>query len=389
MRRTALTPVFQRDIRRGSIRPGAQIGDPPPTPPTDQTIAINPASFTHQTQPIVPFRMPAILTDGTNLTGMSEIIRLPSTDYVFTSSFSGDRVTSIDCSDRLNPTVADSITHANLDQASQMAISGNVLFVTGNGKLISIDISDPTNLSILHAFTITGSSGFFSGLTVIDPGTHALVVNSGSIFSINITNPSAMTLADTFSFFLPLGGGFGSVGGEITANGPNAALSYYRVINAGDDGYPGVAIIDGSDPTNLAILGSTYRSSPLLGSPGAGHALIIGSYFYQAVGVTDIAIYDISSDTSPSYVSTLAPAGANIGPPVADSALTGLLLTHATSTTRHAHYSVASPTSPTLISEPAYYSTVPSSFAKMAALDANYAATPAGTASLIIYHFED
>ncbi len=110
---------------------------------------------------------------------------------------------SVDISDPSSPVELDYIDNSSLDYAQRIAIDGNEAYVNigssqVEGKTVSIDISDPEDISILDTYThITDAQ--MKGIDTT--GDIAIVVDSynDNIYSLDITTPSDITLEDTIT----------------------------------------------------------------------------------------------------------------------------------------------------------------------------------------------
>ena len=84
----------------------------------------------------------------------------------------------------------DNFTSANMVNPNVIAISGTVAYVMSNDNIVSIDISNPSNMTEISYFIVPSFSGA-SGISI--SGTVAYIVEgsstTGQIVSIDITTP--------------------------------------------------------------------------------------------------------------------------------------------------------------------------------------------------------
>ena len=221
VRRTPLTPIFKSRKKTGSVL----VGNTPAGSLITCPIAgsVTDASMT-DIQPIV--------VDG---------------NYVYVGSFFDEYITAIDVSDKANPTVVDSITNSAFSGVNGLAVSGTHLYgACESGNLVSIDISDPSSMSISQAF----SSGISSLDDVAISGSVAYVADfaADGIHSIDISTPSSMSILDTVTDGSVMNGAFG-----VGVSGNTAIITSV--------GTPYVASIDITTPSSMSLLDSITDGS--------------------------------------------------------------------------------------------------------------------------------
>jgi hypothetical protein len=123
--------------------------------------------------------------------------------YALIASFATDSLHVIDCSDPSNLSIAGSIEHdsTNLNQIGQVVTQGTVAIATtfagAVGGVTSIDLSDPTNPTVISHFTHPTNYAGASGICLI--GTDLALVacqSSDSLLVVDFSNPAAMTEVD-------------------------------------------------------------------------------------------------------------------------------------------------------------------------------------------------
>lgn len=122
-----------------------------------------------------------------------------NTAYVTNSS--ARTITSIDITDPTNMSILDTLTGTSMSGAAGIQVSGNVAYVCSqfSDSITSIDITDPSNMVELHSLVHSTFLNYASDLKIV--GNIAYVVSPGtySIVAINISNPSAMFRISQFS----------------------------------------------------------------------------------------------------------------------------------------------------------------------------------------------
>jgi len=124
-----------------------------------------------------------------------------------------------------------------------------------NGGIVAIDISDPSNMSLLSRNT-SGASNF---CCKVDPNIeYAFGVSiTGNIFSYDVSNPSSMTLDDTFTdSTIPTA----SSASRTLAIDLAQKLLYYKGFNSSA---LDMVIISYADPTNLVKINSVDAGQPM------------------------------------------------------------------------------------------------------------------------------
>jgi hypothetical protein len=139
--------------------------------------------------------------DSTLLNGASSLAL--SGDYIFAVGYNpGGRLVSINKSNPSNLTLGSSLAvHPGDGSHGSIKIVDDVAYISSNGYITSVDISDPLSMSILHQLALSGSGS--SGNSLDITGSIAVVVleseTSGTVHTIDITNPSSMSVIDTLT----------------------------------------------------------------------------------------------------------------------------------------------------------------------------------------------
>lgn len=144
-------------------------------------------------------RVVASIQDTTNLNGARSIVR--KGDYCYVTARDGARVTSVNVSNPLSPSVAHSVTHANLTDCRGIAVHPTEDYVIvacdSVDRITSVNISDPnsltygssvqdtTHLDGAHELVLYNNGGTVAALV-------ACVNSPGRIAPLDVTDPMAM-----------------------------------------------------------------------------------------------------------------------------------------------------------------------------------------------------
>ncbi len=170
---------------------------------------------------------------------------------------------TIDLTDYSNLSELDEATQT-LDSGWGVALSpdGNTAFVTGTknskGTITSFNVTDPSNISVISLYTMDNTTGA-AELKISPDGKTAFIAaagaNKGNIVSINITNTSAMSERDRVLVDDELAGASG-----LDLSGNVACVSSYH----GDS----LVTFDITDPDNMLFIDRITKSSTLEGARG-------------------------------------------------------------------------------------------------------------------------
>ena len=164
----------------------------------------------------------------------------------------GSRMFSYDVSNLSSISQLDNLYDSNISGCRELAIDPVTEVMYGavqNGGIVALDISDPSNMSVLSRNT-SGASNF---CCKVDPNIKYAfgLSGSGNIYSYDVSDPSSMTLDDTFTdSLIPTATGYY----RSLAIDTDQKLLYYK-------GYSGTSsdslvIISYADPTNLVKVNS-------------------------------------------------------------------------------------------------------------------------------------
>src|SRR3989344_5671240 len=130
------------------------------------------------------------VTDGTLLN--SAIGVYVSGRYAYVTSVSGDRLTVVDVSNPVSPSIAGSVSSSKLDSAYSVYVSGRYAYVasSGNDSLTVIDVSAPAFPAIAGSVTDRRMDGARS---VYVSGKYAYVAGAikKNITIVDVSNPSS------------------------------------------------------------------------------------------------------------------------------------------------------------------------------------------------------
>jgi hypothetical protein len=165
---------------------------------------------------------------------------------------------AFDVSNLSNITQVGGISNSLIAACRELAIDPVTETLYGavqNGGIVAIDISDPSNMSVLSRNT----SGSFNFCCVVDPTIeYAFGVSAyGNIYSYDVSNPSSMTLDDTFTdSTIPTASSYY----RSLAIDTDQKLLYYKGYNTSS--YD-MVIISYADPTNLVKINSVSAGQPM------------------------------------------------------------------------------------------------------------------------------
>ncbi len=214
-----------------------------------------------------------------------------SGDYVFVTASGSRGFFIFDVSTPTAPTARASMNSpGSVWNSGGIAASGNYVYMKGSGaNLVVLDVSDPDAPAVDN---VLSGPNISSRLTMNGNYIYAVSANSDLVYSIDISTPTAVTLADSVSAIL---------GGSNSRIFILGNYLYYAEVNR-------FASIDISDPTNMGAP-SYYTSSPRR----FGRAVVAkGSYVY-ALG-NNFYIMDVTTPTAPTFDSVFMPEELCAGP---------------------------------------------------------------------------
>ena len=174
--------------------------------------------------------------------------------YITTSQ----RMISYDVSNLSSISQLDNFYDSNISGCRELAIDPVTEVMYGavqNGGIVALDISDPSNMSVLSRNT-SGATNF---CCKVDPNIkYAFGASStGEIYSYDVSNPSSMTLDDTFTdSTIPTASSYY----RSLAIDTDQKLLYYKGYNTSS--YD-MVIISYADPTNLVKINSVSAGQPI------------------------------------------------------------------------------------------------------------------------------
>jgi hypothetical protein len=175
-----------------------------------------------------------------------------------------------------------------LDTANFLAASGNSVFMaTAGGRITVVDVSTPLSPTILNSQYFS-ELGIISGIAI--QGNYAFVGSENSKFGIiDISNPSAMVFK-----------GFGDVNsGPVTDI--TIAGNYVYTLRQGSDR---VRIIDVSSPLAPVNIGTYLNAS----FNWLADIFVLGNYAYVVDGSNSLFVLDVTVKATPTLLTTLTDA---------------------------------------------------------------------------------
>ena len=168
--------------------------------------------------------------------------------YITTSQ----RLISYDVSNLSSISQLDNFYDSNISGCRELAIDPVTEVMYGavqNGGIVALDISDPSNMSVLSRNT----SGAYNFCCKVDPNIeYAFGLSAtGNIYSYDVSDPSSMTLDDTFTdSTIPTASRYY----RSLAIDTSQKLLYYKGYSG--DSSDSLVIISYADPTNLVKVNS-------------------------------------------------------------------------------------------------------------------------------------
>lgn len=217
-------------------------------------------------------------TDGAKLKGANSICI--SGRYAYIASFNSGALEIVDISNPAAPVHVSSVT--NLTNARSVTVSGNYAYVTTDGFLRVVNITDPTKPVLLP-------NSFGAARLVSVSGNYLYATTSGGqIRILNISTPSTPVSVNS----LPVPGAYQvfASGNYVYATGTNAVY----ILNAATPSVP------------AAVIGTIVNGSggALLENPES--VFVTGGYAYVAsYGSNALEIIDLTTPTNPIHKSSL------------------------------------------------------------------------------------
>ena len=200
-----------------------------------------------------------------------------------------ETINGYDILESISPDLSCIETVANLDigqNPTDMAISGNYAYVIDevtNRDLEVIDISNPSNPTVVHTFT---DNAFACPLAITISGNYAYIADrcSTTLIILDITNPLSPTLESETTLI-------------NTPNNVYLSGNYAYVLETTSATFNNVEIIDISTPSSPTQVHSFQTGSKPV------DMVIEGNYAYLIdENSNDLKVWDISTVTSPSLV---------------------------------------------------------------------------------------
>ena len=175
--------------------------------------------------------------------------------YITTSQ----RMISYDVSNLSSISQLDNLSNSNISGCRELAIDPVTEVMYGavqNGGIVALDISNPSNMSVLSRNT-SGASNF---CCKVDPNIEYAfgLSGTGNIYSYDVSDPSSMTLDDTFTdSLIPTDSSYY----RSLAIDTSQKLLYYKGFSG--DSSDSLVIISYADPTNLVKVNSITSSQAM------------------------------------------------------------------------------------------------------------------------------
>ncbi len=238
--------------------------------------------------------------DSSNLTGPFKVIL--EGNYAYLVSSTNDSLVIVDISDPTNMSAPSGgaggvlVDSTNLDDARDIAISGNYAFITSrnNHGIAVVDISDKASPTLETTLT---DSNALNGMRLAEgidiQGNYAYVVafNSDTLSVIDISDPTSPSVVGVVDDGTDLNG---ALDVEVRGN-------YAYVVAQGADG---VAVVDISNPATPTIVGAISDAANM---NVPWEIALEGNYAYVTANTSDsLSIIDISDPALPTRVYTVS-----------------------------------------------------------------------------------
>lgn len=211
-------------------------------------------------------------------------------NYAYVCQETNDTLSIFDISDPDNIVAKDTIV-TNLDGPANVVVVGNYAYVTSriNGKFCIYDISDPTNIVAKDTHTFSPTYTNPVGLAVNEAGTRAYVACQGSVstlatanavVSLDVSDPDNISVLDTLTVEIP-----------PLANQAYLSGDYLYITGQSTGDSSCMLVIDVTNPASMAAVGAD--STGLSTSRGV---YVFGDYAFVCSGANDTLIaYDITT----------------------------------------------------------------------------------------------
>lgn len=208
---------------------------------------------------------------GSSLSGVAGIAY--DGGYCFIVANIADRLTAFDVSTPASPSVVGTLQDStNLGGATSVVTEAGVCYVVGGNRFTTVDVSTPSAPTVIAS--ITGTSTQINGAThVIKQADTCYVVGSGgsgTVAVVDVTNPAAPAITDSYGF-IGAATGVAVQGGYVFGTISNEVRS--RALGA------------------LSTLVETLTDATVL--TGARRPLFVGQYLYVPADIdNDLVIID-------------------------------------------------------------------------------------------------
>jgi len=196
-------------------------------------------------------------------------------------AYMGDKnyVQTVDVSDPTNPTLVEGAQIPLISEMREMAISGEILYIA-EGEVELIDISDPTNPSKLGYVELSYAAG------VAVSGPYAYIAHGqDGLYILDVSNPITPTVIGSLNM---------GAAGDVAISGNLA----YLIASARG----GLSVVDVSDPTQPLEL-------DFLRMPEVYAVTVKGTLAFVADGTRGLSIFDISNPSDIKLVESVNTLG--------------------------------------------------------------------------------
>ncbi len=242
-----------------------------------------------------------IQPDTTNFEDVSDIEIVGN--YAFVSSYTSDKLVAVDISNPANPTIeANQIT--GLDRIISSYVVGDYLYTTyksGPDSILAIiDISEPTNMSVVGSHTRIGDAYGKDGLVVTN--NHAFGIRGGALYVWDVSDPANPSFLSTYT-----AGCF---------KGQDSVLLDANTMISVNSSFSGMfCVTDISDPNNPSELDRIDDGDTAVNDPN-GVALLNSNYaVYTDNDEAKIVVVDISNTSALSVAAELADVAGELASP--------------------------------------------------------------------------
>lgn len=378
------TGPYTWTLSAGSFPDGLDYGTP-----SGNTVDVEGTPTTEESQTITVH-----VEDSTGLTASQEFTvnihaaPVATLDYVYATDYGHNVFRVIDVSDTANPSIVGSYATTGSNNTC-VARTGTTAFYTSfsTDKLTSVDVSDPANPVELQSFPC-GSNPFD---VVIDEANQVAFVgcqggnqiravdisdpsNMADLGQITITTPEKMQLVGSYLFLAAAGGGWSGTFRVIDVSDPTTMSQVYSTSTQNTGGAKSVrvdgdfayvcatnqdrlGIWDVSDPTSPVFQGAVADGTNL---NGVQDVAIIGTYAFCVNANTDkLTVVDVSDPTSPAFDNALTDALFHVGRSIWPFGNNLYIGTDASGIGDNADFSIvdaSDPTSPSILGSMANFS---------------------------------